>query len=348
MFTLLQVRNFRAFDDLKIDRLSRINLVTGRNNSGKTTLLEAIFLLSSGGNPQVALSASAVRRADLAAAPAVAETFWKPMFAALDMEKTVEIAGRHMSLGSLSLKIALERSSTLELPFEDPSSAAIPEQAGSRGLLFKFENASAPRIQGRMRLTPGGIQLESPDSRPPFLSMFLSSRTGNHHDDAMRLGQLRTRKQGSLLVTALKTVEPRLKSVEDNTASGSPMIWGDIGLSELVPLPVMGEGMTRIARLILAISAAPNGVVLIDEIENGLHHSVLGKVWQSIEAAAKQFNTQIIASTHSFECVEAASRSLDGSNFLVHRLEEVDGRIKCVSYEPEEIEAAVSHSLEVR
>ncbi len=150
------------------------------------------------------------------------------------------------------------------------------------------------------------------------------------------------------MLDALATVETRLKSVEDNTASGSPMIWGDIGLPELVPLPLMGEGMTRIARIILAISATPDGVVLIDEIENGLHHAALGKVWQSIETAAIRFNTQVIASTHSFECVEAAYRSLDNSSFLVHRLEEVDDLIRCVSYEPEEIEAAVSHSLEVR
>ena len=348
MFTRLQVRNFRALDDLTIDRLSRINLVTGRNNSGKTTLLEAVFLLSGAGNPQVALTASAVRGADLAAAPAVAETFWKPLFTALDMNRTVEVAGRHKTVGSLSLNISLERSGTVELPFEDPSGAPISEAAATKGLLFTFKNGSAPHIQGRMRLTPGGIQIESPDSQPPFLSTLLSSRTGSLHDDAMRLGQLRTRKQGGLVVDALKTVEPRLKSIEDNTASGSPLIWGDIGLPELVPLPAMGEGMTRIARIILAISAAPNGVVLVDELENGLHHSVLGKVWQSIEAAARQFNAQVIASTHSFECVEAAYRSLDKRGFLVHRLEEVEGKISCVSYEPDEIEAAVSHSLEVR
>ena len=348
MFTRFHVRNFRAFDDLTVERLSRINLFTGQNNSGKTTLLEAAFLLSGAGNPHMALNANVVRGIDLAAGPAKAETFWKPIFATLDTNKIVEIGGRHATLGSLSLNIALERSGTFELPFEEPSGTPLPEPVTANGLLFTFKRTSAPQVQGRIRLTATGIQIESPDSQLPFLAVILSSRTGNLHEDAMRLGQLRTRKEGNLVVDALKTVEPRLKSIEDNTASGSPMIWGDIGLPELVPLPIMGEGMTRIARMILAISAAPNGVVLVDEVENGLHHSALGKVWKSIEAAAKQFNTQVIASTHSFECVEAAYRSLDGSNFLVHRLEEVDGRINCVSYEPEEIEAAVSHSLEVR
>ena len=348
MFTRLRIRNFRAFDDLKVDRLGRINLVTGRNNSGKTTFLEAVLLLSGAGSAHAALKASAIRGADLAAASAVAETFWKPMFTALDMNRTVEIAGQHAGLGSLSLNIARERSGTVELPFEDPSGAPIADRAGRNSLLFTFKMASAPPIHGRMRLTPGGIRAESPDSEPPFPTVILSSRTGNLHDDAMRLGQLRTRKQGDLVVDALAAVEPRLKGVEDNTASGSPMIWGDIGLPELVPLPAMGEGMTRIARIVLAISTTRSGVVLVDEIENGLHHSVLPKVWQSIEAAARQFDTQVIASTHSFECVEAAHRSLDGSNFLVHRLEEADGTIDCVSYKPDEIEAAVSHSLEVR
>ena len=147
---------------------------------------------------------------------------------------------------------------------------------------------------------------------------------------------------------ALRIVEPGLRSVEDNSASGVPMIWGDIGLPELVPLQVMGEGMTRIARAILAISVAPKGIVLIDEIENGLHHSILPKVWEAIEKAARQFDTQIFATTHSFECMEAAHHALDAASLLVHRLEAVDGKIGCISYEPAELDAAISHSLEVR
>ena len=150
------------------------------------------------------------------------------------------------------------------------------------------------------------------------------------------------------MVSALRIVEPRLQSVEVNSASGVPMIWGDIGLPELVPLPMMGEGMTRIARLILAISAAPGGVVLVDEVENGLHYSALGKVWKAIGEAARQFNTQVVASTHSFECMEAAHQSLDAEDFLVHRLENSDEAIRCITLESEQIRATVEHNLEIR
>ncbi len=171
---------------------------------------------------------------------------------------------------------------------------------------------------------------------------------GNLKEDAVLLGVLRKRKQGHLLLEALQVIEPRLQSIEDNSSSGTPMIWGDIGLSELVPLPLMGEGMTRVARLVLTITSAPGGVILADEIENGLHHSILPKVWQAVDATAKQFNTQIFATTHSFECVEAAHKALGAEGFLLHRLEANGTENRCVTYEPEEIDVALRHNLEIR
>ncbi len=348
MLERLRIRNYRGFTDLGIDRLSRINLFTGRNNSGKTTLLEALFLLCGAGNAQMALNANVMRELNLAPGPVTPETFWKPIFTGFDVEKTVEIEGRHSAFGSLSLSIANDRSSTIEIPLDGSSRTSVPELSHSMGLLFSFKMGSGKMTESRIRMTGSGIQGDPSDVRLPFQAVFLSSRIGNPKEDAMRLGQLRQRKQGDFVVEALRIVEPRLQSVEDNSASGTPMIWGDIGLPELVPLPVMGDGMTRIARLVLAISIAPKGVVLVDEIENGLHHSTLHKVWAAIDRVAERFDTQIITATHSFECMAAAHHALDDTSLLVHRLEAVDETTRCVSYEPEELEAAVSHSLEVR
>ena len=351
MFERLRIRNYRTFSDLSIDRLSSINLFTGRNNSGKTTLLEALFLLCGAGNAQMALNGHVVREPSGAAPPAVPETFWKPLFTDLDVEKAVSIEGQHGSCGWLSLDVEVDRTGAAQVSLIGSSRKSMPEFSNLTGLLFSFK-MGAKAGESRIRFMGDGFQSEPADVRLPFRlpfqAAFLSSRTANPQEDAIRLGWLRKRKQGDLVVEALRIVEPRLRSVEDNAASGVPMIWGDIGLPELVPLPVMGEGMTRVARAIIAISTAPEGVVLMDEIENGLHHSALPKVWAAIDRAAKQFDTQIFATTHSFECMEAAHRALDDASLRVHRLEAVDGKIGCVSYEPEELEAAVSHGLEVR
>ena len=192
------------------------------------------------------------------------------------------------------------------------------------------------------------IQIDPPTVDLPFPVTFLASRSGNIKEDAVRLGQLRKRKRSDMVTEALKIVEPRLQSIEDNSAGGTPMIWGDIGLPELVPLPVMGEGMTRVARLILAISTTPGGLLLVDEIENGLHHSILSKVWKAVDQAAKNFDTQIVATTHSYECLEAAHQGLGKGGFRLYRLEAEDGENRCVTYEPDDTEAAIRHALEVR
>ena len=350
MLERLHIRNYRVFNELKIDQLSRINLIAGKNNSGKTSLLEAIFLLSGGGNAQLALNIMAFRGIDsVTGTPqTIRETFWKPIFSALDMDKTVEITGRHASIGQLALTIMLDKPRTTELPLNDAVGTHPAELSDTRQLTFSFISGLTGEVKGRMRATGQAVQIETPNVGAPFSSRFVSSRVGNLQDDAVLLGVLRKQKQGHLLLETLQIIEPKLQSIEDNSASGTPMIWGDIGLPELVPLPVIGEGMTRIARLVLAISATPNGIVLADEIENGLHHSVLPKVWRVVDTAAKQFNTQIFATTHSFECVEAAHEALGAEGFRLHRLEVSGTENRCVTYEPEAISATLKHDLEFR
>lgn len=352
MLERLHIRNYRVFNDLKIDQLSRLNLIAGKNNSGKTSLLEAIFLLSGGGNAELALKIMAFRGIDSAAGTpqTIRETFWKPLFSALDMNKTVEIVGHHAPLGQLTLTVMLDKPGTTELLFNvnDTVKTPLAELSDTHQLMFSFLSSGTGEAKGSMRVTGQSIQIEPPNVGTPFSSRFISSRAGNLQDDARLLGVLRKQKQGHLILEALQIIEPKLQSIEDNSASGTPLIWGDIGLSELVPLPVMGEGMTRIARLVLAISATPNGMVVVDEIENGLHHSVLPKVWKVVNAAAKQFNTQVFATTHSFECVEAAHEALGADSFLLHRLEVSGTENRCVTYESEAIAATLKHDLDFR
>ena len=129
------------------------------------------------------------------------------------------------------------------------------------------------------------------------------------------------------------------------------MIFGDIGLTRLVPLPIMGEGITKVCSLVLAIANAPNGLVFIDEIEKGIHYSIMKEIWIGIAEAAKIFNTQIIATTHSRECIVAAHEALSKSgkyNFLLHRLDKINEDIKITTYDRESLEAAIEAGFEVR
>ncbi len=350
MLERLQIRNFRGFNALKIDSLSSINLIAGKNNSGKTSLLEAIALLVGAGDARLARNVNIIRglESERSVSPAMIGSLWKQLFSDLNLERAIEIEGEHTSHGQLALKITSERQATSETALDLMEETSVLDHFSEHSLAFQYIESSEKCIKSQIRVKGQEFEISQPTTNPSLGAIVLLSRTRNIHRDAVRLGQLRKKKQGDLLLKALKIIEPKLQSIEDNSSSGTPMIWGDIGLSELVPLPAMGEGMTQIARLVLAIASMPNGVVLIDEVENGIHHSVLPDVWQAIDEAAKQSHTQIFATTHSFECIEAAHQALGAGGFLLHRLEASDAENRCVTYEPDTIDAAIRHNLEVR
>ena len=348
MLKRLHIRNFRGFDDLEIDTLSRINLVAGRNNAGKSTLLEAIFLLGGAGDPHKALNTHVVRMQPGAASPpSVCETLWMPLFAGLDTDGGLTIAGCHSSVGDMTLTVTLERPVTTEAS-RTGNDDALMEHAGTRHLKFTYVDSKAGRIEGEARATGNSVTYERKESYVAFGGSILQPGRGDITDDAIHLGKLRRQKRGDLLLQALQALDPRLMAIEDNASSGAPMIWVDIGLRELVPLSVLGAGMTHFARIVLAVVSSPGGVVLVDEIENGLHHSVLPDVWRMIEKVAEQFNVQVFATTHSFECVESAHEALGRDGFGLHRLEIVDGATRCVTYGPDAIDGAIRHNLEFR
>ena len=349
MLERLHVRNFRGLSDVTVDKLSRINLVTGRNNAGKTTLLEAILLLVGAANARMAFNPHVIRGWKQGMPPRwVAETYWKPLFPELDTTRMPGISGVHSTVGEMALTIKWDRPSKEEFSRDGIRDLVAAGSSEKRSLKFVYEDKRVGTIESQAHETTDKFDVDQSDSYVPFNVEILQPGGGNVNDDAVTLGQLRMRKRGKLILDALRTVEPRLDGIEDNASSGAPMIWVDIGLRELVPLSVMGAGMTHITRIVLAAASAPGGVVLVDEIENGLHHSVLSDVWRVTAAAAEELEVQLFATTHSFECVEAAYEALGADGFRLHRLEVVDGATRCVTYGPDAIDGAIRHNLEFR
>ena len=214
---------------------------------------------------------------------------------------------------------------------------------------FRYTDPDHACTARSIRVTSNGLEAEQSNPVVPFNVRIVLSRSGSEVDEARLLGNLRTRKKGDMLLKSLRAVEPSLEGVEDSVASGVPAIWGDVGLPELVPLRVMGEGITRLARIVLCISSAPGGIVLVDEVENGFHHSVMANVWKAISVAAEQFDTQIFATTHSYECFENAVNALGADGFKFFRLSRTkEGEDEAVMYRPDMVEMAVRRHIEVR
>lgn len=352
MLTSLGIRNYRGFESLDIERLGRINLIAGKNNSGKTSLLEAIFLLSGGGR------ADLVRNPFIMRAKTLPNTFNRSvvfdrlnlMFFEYNTNSTIKIRGNHDILGDMELKITRPPQITIKLNHDEMIIFDMNDRLDVRDYLFSFSGAcTKTEIESRAQVGTDELHITgSENARTVFSCGVVDVDRSNSVNEAHRLGNLRQRKQDVLVLKALKEIESDIRSIETNPGFGYPMIVVDIGLDKLMPLSVMGEGINRLALKMIYLCGIPGGVLLIDEFENGLHHSVLPKVWKALEMAALDLNVQIVATTHSYECVEAAHKALDPANLLLHRLEAGERGNRCVTDDAESIETALYYNMEVR
>ncbi len=123
------------------------------------------------------------------------------------------------------------------------------------------------------------------------------------------------------------------------------------GIDEPIALRSLGDGMQRVFGLALTLVNAKDGILLIDEIENGLHYSVQPDIWHLVFQLAHRLNVQVFATTHSLDCIKAfqeAARENTQEEGLLIRLQGKKGEIGAVLYEEEELAIATHEQIEVR
>lgn len=96
----------------------------------------------------------------------------------------------------------------------------------------------------------------------------------------------------------------------------------------MIYLNIIGDGLIKILSIIITIMTTENGIVLIDEIENGLHYTSLDVLWKAINEACIKYNVQLIATTHSYECINSLSKVFENTNEDEVRLYRIDYNIK--------------------
>ena len=356
MLSFFSLKNYRCFKEFSISPLERINLVTGMNNVGKTALLESLFLFAGATNPSLAMSVNAFRgigavevKTDLQS-----ETPWSSLFNNFNEHDEIVMIGKmnNSKQRKLTIKIARKQSELVikSVPNQKKENFILSEATGKM-LEFEYINEAGKTIKSKMVLEPQGIKFDRPPVIP-WRAIFLAARhQTNPAEDAKRFSNIEITLQQDVLLKILNLIEPKLKRMTVGITADVPMIYGDIGLNRLLPLPIMGEGLVRVCSIVLAIANAPDGVVFIDEIENGVHHSIMEKLWIGIAEAARQFNTQLFATTHSRECIIAAHYAFSQSlvyDFLLHRLDRRNGIIEAKTYDKGTLSAAIQTELEVR
>ena len=118
-----------------------------------------------------------------------------------------------------------------------------------------------------------------------------------------------------------------------------------------VPIGSMGDGMWRMLAMAIAITRCKGGILLVDEIDTGLHYTVMAEMWTLIFGAAKRLNVQVFATSHSYDCVHSLAKICVNQNDADNRvsIQRIEvGNSKSVSYTEGEIRTAAERQIEVR
>ncbi len=326
--------------------LGRVNLLVGRNNAGKTRLLEAIELLLRA-DVDVALWEQALRRNEVIRQAGPGDTQGR-------VADVRHLFSGHVLSEHTAFVIEGADGAPLHLRTEIRSADTTDERsirAGRPRSSDLYITCSGPDFNvGRLLTTAGGLS----DPRRPSVQIsgppvrFVEA--GSWREDAViaQWEELVLTSAEKDVVRAVQIVEPH---VEQIAAAHDTFMLRLADSPDRVPIGAMGDGTRRILALAIQLARSAGGTLLVDEIDTGLHHSVMRPLWRFLIEAAVRLKVQVVATSHSLDCLDALAGvceepAVPCGEVFVHRLEaELD---TATTYSADQLRVAVAQEMEIR
>ncbi len=363
----LQIKNFRGIQALEIEKLGRVNLIVGHNSVGKSSALEALLLYANRGSFKL-IQQILTSRGE-----------FKPPRTTLPQRRdsidSLGVSIRHLFYGrkdrngtAQKIVIGSLDDEGQKLSLELGWYAVESEDTGIRRLQPINEDeyelygnpVSGLAVQNGLQKTI--FRLDRPNSpnqerlEAEQIPNILVSANGLEQREIDRLwAKIALTSLEDEVTKALQIVSSqveRLTVVNDLTNSyASSTIVKMQSEEEPLPLRSLGDGMNRVFGISLALVNAKDGFLLVDEIENGIHYTVLFGLWKLILELARRLNVQVFATTHSWDCIkafqEATIEDQQAEGMLI-RLENRNNRVVPVLVDEKALEIVTNRDLEVR
>lgn len=284
MLKEIEIQNFRCFEQLKISGFERVNLIGGKNNAGKTALLEALFLNVDPDASSLAIL-SELRREPSKAIESMPDRAWDNLFYALKKDRFIVIIGKDDNNNTDRVEIKLEINSV-------KSSILIEFMRNEDESTWSLRNVPARRLISYELYTTDEVLII-----PSFI--MISGRELTEAYDRARLDD-----KDSEVLKAFQIIDPTIESVE-SFSIGEPTLYLRRKGEKRLPLSLFGDAMNRVAYIMLKLVNTKHKILLIDEIENGIHYTSQREFWRLLFRLAVELDTQIFATTHSLEMLQA-------------------------------------------
>lgn len=365
MIGALRLKNYRSFEEYELRKLARVNLLVGQNNCGKTSILEAVRLLVSGGDPRILIE-SARRRSESSteADEEARRAIRYPLYH--------QFHGHTFGLGT-SLSISSDdglgrvRMEIVEAEAKEPQDLFEVFEGTTPPLALKIRRATSTEDILISLAEDGSIDWRAPAMRhrsfgasnrklPP--TQFVTAESLQPREMAGVWNQVEMQGRETEVVESMRILQEDLDSIrflsgDVSGRSGPPpsIVLGFRAGAPRFPIGSYGDGMRRLLALSLSLMRAAKGFLLIDEIDTGLHWSVMEEMWKLVVETAIRSSIQVFATTHSLDCILGLAELLRtredlGDSVVIQKIER--GINRSVSFDAEAIVTATDLGVELR
>lgn len=294
----INISNFKCFKEFSIDSFKRFNLIFGKNSVGKSNLLEALFLYSNMYRSDTVLSSSFLQR-DIPL-----NNNLELIFHNFNYTNPINIKTSNKELNIYSIKSLTENALDgiyYQVQNNNAETIKLPMLINNNR---EMDNSFVP-INNSFTINNVNIRsviVGSSLFNFYFFNDYSSSETRVKNNTVSLFDKLQNFKMDKIIIDSLKVIIPNIESIR---ISSDKICEADIGLDRYLPINTLGSGVYKIFNYIVSIPFITNGVLLIDEIDNGFHYSALHNLWLSIFKVCQKNNVQLFATTHSYECIKA-------------------------------------------
>jgi len=369
----LTIKGYRCFEDFSMDGLTRVNLLVGNNNSGKTSFLEAVYLLVNqppfySKNLGKIIKEIFENRNEfsqhIGSYEGESTYVYKNYFTDrifygytdnTDYKASISSKqGYSMSIDILGDVFAYD----ISLQYSNNRSMFKMNQEKKRVVETFFEFSYKGLISESARELDESLSEDYIKQKTNFYgeiqsSFFLSNHQVNLGKVSSLWDEIYLTSKEDIVIEALRIILPTVDRIGFSVSEGFNNIRLKVKDHEKpIPLSSMGYGMNRILNLAIALVSTEKGVLLVDEIETGLHYEAQLDMWRLVLKTAQDLDVQVFATTHSWDCIAAFKEVLqeleDQSVAKLFRLDSKYGKLRAVEYDAEEIRIAVNQGIEVR